>query len=36
MGLALIVVRSIFMLIAAIGVFRFRDLLTIQHIATKP
>ncbi|AWG03517.1 monovalent cation/H(+) antiporter subunit G [Trueperella pyogenes] len=35
-GLALIVVGSIFMLIAAIGVFRFRDLLTIQHIATKP
>ncbi|MDP9833356.1 MULTISPECIES: monovalent cation/H(+) antiporter subunit G [Trueperella] len=35
-GITLIVIGSLFTLIAAIGVFRFRDLLSIQHVATKP
>lgn len=35
-GITLIVTGSLFTLIAAIGVFRFRDLLAIQHVATKP
>ncbi|MDP9806512.1 multicomponent Na+:H+ antiporter subunit G [Trueperella bonasi] len=35
-GIVLIVAGSIFTLIAAIGAFRYNDLLARQHVATKP
>lgn len=35
-GIALILAGSVFTLIAAIGAFRYNDLLARQHVATKP
>lgn len=35
-GIAFIVVGSVFTLIAAVGAFRYSDLLARQHVATKP